>query len=44
VPARLTTDSILADKSSHGEHYNCHCMEYYMEGISTGCGPSGAVR
>ena len=44
VSARLTTDTILANKSSHGEDRNCHWMEYYMEGTCTECGPGGALR
>ena len=44
VSARLTTDTILANKSSHGEHCNCHCMDYYMEGSGTEYGPGGAVH
>jgi len=40
----LTARTILANKSSHGEYGNCHCMEYYMEGVATECGPGGALR
>jgi len=44
LPARLTADTILANKSSQGEDRNCHWMEYYMEGTCTECGPGGALR